>query len=116
MESSYISLGDGWHGLESWDGTPARWMEDDAILIIEAEENRTAELSFRAKSFYHPRTLEMYAGDALEMREVINASGFAAIKMPVHLNEGTNIMRFHVPEGCERPCDIPQLKIQTADA
>jgi len=107
---SSISLGDGWHGLEDWSGTPTRWIENDAVLLIESEENRTAELSFHARSFYRPRTLEMYAGDALEMREVINASEFAAIKMPVHLKEGTNIMRFHVPGGCERPCDITQLK------
>lgn len=110
LESLSISLGTGWHGLEDWGDTPTRWMENDATLIIESEENRTTELSFQVKSFYRPRTLETYARDALEMQEVINASGFAAIKMPVHLKEGTNIMRFYVPEGCERPCDIPQLK------
>lgn len=105
-----MSLGASWHGLEDWGGTPTRWMENDATLIIESEEDRTAVLSFQAISFYRPRTLEMYAGDGLEMREVINASGFAAIKMPVHLKGGTNFIRLHVPEGCERPRDIPQLK------
>jgi len=110
LESSSTYLAEGWHGLEDWGGTPARWMENDAVLLIESEESRTAELSFKAASFNRPRTLEIYLGDALEIREVINASEFAAIKIPVLLKEGTNIIRFHVPEGCRRPCDISELK------
>lgn len=110
QESSSISLGTGWHGLEDWSGAPTRWIENDTTLMIASEENRMAELSFQVMSFYRPRTLEMYAGDALEIREVINASGFAAIKIPVHLKEGTNIMRFRVIEGCEKPSEIPQLR------
>jgi len=104
-----ISLAEGWHGLEDWGDAPTRWMQNDAVLLIESEDSQTAELSFKATSFYRPRTLEIYLGDALEMREVVNASEFAAINLPVQLQEGTNKIRFHAIEKYERPADIPEL-------
>ena len=109
-ESSSISLGGGWHGLEDWSGTPARWMENDAVLLVDSGESMTAELSLKAVSFHRPRTLEIYLGDVLQVREIINASEFAELKIPVLLKEGTNLIRFHVQEGCRRPSDISELK------
>ncbi len=110
LESSSTYLASGWYGLEDWDGAPARWMENDAVLLVDSGESRTAEFSLKAVSFDRPRTLEIYLGDALKIREVINASEFAEIKIPVLLKEGTNLIRFHVPEGCRRPSDISELK------
>jgi len=109
LESSSISLGDGWHSLEDWDGTPTRWMENDAALIIESEENLTAELSLQVSSFSRPRTLEMYLGDAPELREMVNPSEFGTIRTVIHLKEGTNLIRLSAREGCERPSDIPDM-------
>jgi hypothetical protein len=101
----------GWYGLENWHGTPTRWMSDDAILMIYSDENRTADLSLQALSFHRPRTLELYVNDRPRIwAEEVPSTGFVVVKVPISLNDGANLVRFHVPEGCERPCDIPELK------
>jgi hypothetical protein len=101
-----LEYGSGWHGLEDWDGTPARWIENDAVLIIEAEENRTAELSFMVRSYNRPRTLEVYdSGDRL-IGEATVSPRFARVEMPVYLKEGANSFRLHIPEGCESPREV----------
>lgn len=104
-----ISLSDGWHGLEYWNNTPSRWIENDATLIIESKENRTAELSFQAISFYNPRTLDIYMNNDLEITAEICNTNFVVVEKKVNLNSGSNIIRFHARDGCERPCDYPSL-------
>jgi hypothetical protein len=37
-------------------------------------------------------------------------TGFVEVEIPVKLKEGENIIRFYTPDGCQRPCDIPELK------
>ena len=109
-ESEKFYYLDGWHGLEDWGGTPTRWMSDDATFMIYTDENRTADLSLQAFSFYRPRTLEIYVNDLPHIWAEVPAEGFVMVKVPISLNEGANLVRFHVPVGCERPCDIPELK------
>jgi len=106
----FMALADGWHGPEDWGGTPSRWMSDDATLMIYSDANRTAELSLQAFSFYRPRTLEIYVNDLPQIWAEVPTEGFVMVKVPIGLNEGANLVRLHVPEGCERPCDIPELK------
>ena len=101
-------LGKGWYGIEIWDGTPTRWMENDALVSFRSPKN--TNLSLRLTSFYRPRTLEIYAGSEQVAKENIPSTGFGDTTTPIHLVKGMNIMRFHVPEGCEKPCDIPELK------
>jgi len=108
---TFIPSNEGWHHLENWDGTATRWMSDDATLMIYSDENRTADLSFQALSFYRPRTLEIYVNDLPHIWAEVPTEGFVMVKAPpISLNEGANIIRFQVPEGCERPCDIPELE------
>ena len=97
------SLASGWNGIEDWGGTPARWMENDALLVIEAEENRTAELSFTVLSYNRPRTLEVYDSSDRLIGDATVSPSFARVEMPIHLEEGANSFRLHVPEGCESP-------------
>jgi 4-amino-4-deoxy-L-arabinose transferase-like glycosyltransferase len=104
-------LGKGWYGIETWDGTSTRWMENDAQVTIYSPENRTANLSLRITSFYRTRTLDIYIGNKLAaVRGNISSAGFENTTVLIHLVNGTNSMRFHVPEGCERPSDKPELK------
>jgi hypothetical protein len=109
-ESMSASLGDGWHGLEDWSGTPSRWMENDAILMIDSEENRTAELSFRARSYNRPRTLELYDSEDNLIGEAAISENFREIKMPIELEVGANSIRLHTPEGCDRPSEVSEGK------
>ena len=109
QEPSLIRLGKGWHGLESWDSILTRWMSDDATLHVYSDTNRTADLSFQALSFHRPRTLEIYVNDRPLIWAEVPTESFVMVKVPVNPNESINFVRFHVSEGCERPCDIPEL-------
>lgn len=99
----------GWHGLELWNRIPTRWMQSDATLAVISPDNRTANLTLHALSFYRPRTLEIYMGEEPAARVAVTSEGFINVTAPIHLMKGTNAVRLHVPEGCERPCDIKEL-------
>ena len=103
-----VSPSGGFHALESWSGIRTRWMQANATLNVFSSDNRTAILSMRALSFYRPRTLEVFVGDEPAGTAAV-ATGFKELKMPVRLVKGANTVRLHVPEGCERPCDIKEL-------
>lgn len=98
----------GWHLPEYWYGTSPSWMEADAIITVNSFKTCIADLSLQVLSFYRPRTLEIYSGEKLAMN-VIVPTNFININAPIHLAEGRNTVRFHVPDGCERPCDKPEL-------
>ena len=100
----------GFYHFENPSGTPIRWMKADATFFVRSFENCSAALSLKAKSFYRNRTLEVYAGNELLTRAAIPCEGFVEITTSVCLVEGINAFRLRVPEGCERPCDKPELK------
>jgi len=100
----------GWHELEFWNDIPTRWMPSDATLVVFSPGNRSANLSLRALSFYRSRNLEISIGDEMEARVAVPSSGFTNVTAHVPLVKGTNTVHLHVPEGCERPCDIAELK------
>jgi len=107
---SFMRQGYGWHDIENWSGILTRWMSDDAYLLIYSDENRTADLNLQALSFYRTRTLNICINDGPWTYAEIPNEDFVLVKTPINLIKGTNIIRFHVPEGCESPCDIPELK------
>jgi len=106
--SQFISLGSGFYGLENWSGTPSRWMQTNATLLVNSPEDRTVTLSLTALSFYRNRTLEVSTGN-LPATQVAVPTGFINVGVPIHLIKGANIVQFHVPEGCDRPSDKPEL-------
>jgi hypothetical protein len=105
----FMILGTGWHGIENWSGVPTHWQKSDASLIINSLENRTYDLSLNARSFQRNRYLEIYLGDALRAVYLINPSDFTALTLPLYLSNGSNVVRFHIPDGCDCPCDMPEL-------
>jgi hypothetical protein len=102
------NLGKGWHGIEIWDGMSTRWMENDSLITIYSSENRTATLSLNALSFYRNRTLEISCNGVHLARAAV-PTGFVNVSVPMHLAKGENTIRLHVPEGCDRVCDIMEL-------
>jgi hypothetical protein len=44
------------------------------------------------------------------MRSEVPDARISPLEVPIKLDKGTNIIRFHVPDGCERPSDIIELK------
>jgi hypothetical protein len=95
--------------LESWDPIPTCWMSDNATLLIYSDENRSADLTFRAVSFYQPRRLEIYHGDTLQMVQTVTSTGFENVTAQFVLKKGENTIRLHLPEGCDRPGDKYEL-------
>ena len=104
-----IELNDGWYGPEDWNGMPTRWIGKNASLKIYSEKNRPATLSLTALSFYCNRTLEIHAGKETISRQIV-PTVFITVNMPINLKAGRNDLEFCIPEGCQRPCDIPEMK------
>lgn len=97
----------GFYDIENWSGTPTRWMQANATLLLNSSEDRTANLSLNAQNFYHNRTLEIYSG--VPAAQVAVPTSFIKVSVPIHLVKGGNTVQFHVSEGGERPSDIKEL-------
>lgn len=98
----------GFHDIENWSGTLPRWMQADATLLVNSSEGRIANLSLQVLSFYRNRTLEISTGN-VPVAQVAVPTSLINVGVPIHLAKGVNIVRLHVPEGCERPSDIKEL-------
>lgn len=108
-DSIKVALSSNWHGLEHWHG-PFRWTSNNATLFIYSLESKDCNLSSRVlHSFYKPRTLQVFLNDELIHEQKIQPRN-AEVKIPIKLKQGVNIIRFYTPDGCQRPCDIPELK------
>jgi hypothetical protein len=94
---------------ESWNSVPSRWMSDNATLLIYSDENRLANFTFRAISFYQTRSLEIYYDDTLRTTQRVIPAGFVNVSTQLPLQKGENTIRLHVPGGCDRPVDISEL-------
>jgi hypothetical protein len=103
------SFQSGWPMSENWNSTPSRWMKADASIIIDSKEECEVDLCIPVISFYRPRTLEIYTSDEPQKRFVVPTSYFMTAIVHIRLRNGENTIRFHVQEGCERPCDIAEL-------
>lgn len=97
------------YGVEYWDYEPTYWMSNNASLVIQSDENRITNLTFRTISYSHPRTLEIYYGDTLQTTRRITTTGFTNVSAQFPLRKGDNTIRLYVPEGCDRPSDVSEL-------
>lgn len=104
----YVQLG-GWSGIQYPGGIPTRWMSNDAMTEIFTSKNQTVNMSFDVISFYRPRTLEIFLDGNLSARMSV-PTNFIGTNVSLNLKKGKNDMRFHVPEGCENPSAIPELR------
>ena len=104
----YEKLGPGWHGIENWTGIQGSWMQTEAAFWAISSSNRSAILSMQALSFYRNRTMEIASNDGF-VAQVAVPTSFVDISVHIPLAKGVNTLRLHVPEGCERPCDKPEL-------
>lgn len=107
-KSDQLDYDNGFHGVENWSGTPTRWMQANATLQINSSEDRTATLRLNAQSFYRNRTLEIFSGGVLAAQVAVPTS-VINVSVPIQLAKRANTVHLHVPEGCERPSDKPEL-------
>lgn len=99
---------DGWYGYENWNNISTCWMSNNATIFITSPEKCTGLLSLNALSVYGNRTLEIYSGGNLVKRFSVPPS-FLNASAPITLEDGLNILRLYVPEGCDRPSDKEEL-------
>lgn len=100
-----ITLHNGFYGLEEWSGTPTRWTDGNATMVAYSNMDTTATMNVTLISFHRPRTLDIYINNH-SVRQTTVPTSFVSVSIPIQLQKGENIIRLHVPEGAERPCDI----------
>jgi O-antigen chain-terminating methyltransferase len=92
----------GWHDIEDWKGTPTRWMENDAVLVITSDSTKAAELKFQAASYIQPRSLKISGGNHQDASLIVPIT-LTPFEVPICLTEGPNIIRFQVSEEDDCP-------------
>ena len=107
ITSNGIQLGTAWHGLEFWNDVPNRWMGNNGTIKIYSPTEKDATIDFNIQPFYKQRTLQVYVNDELAHQSTISSQQQLSLK--IHLKEGDNIIKFYIPDGCQRPADIPEL-------
>ena len=108
LESGSIILKDGFYGVENWENKPVRWMNNNSNLYLYSDTNLDTTLRIEAMSFYRTRSLEIYVnGEPVSVNTV--PANFTRIEFPLSLKEGMNFIQLIVPEGTEKPLDIPEF-------
>lgn len=110
QEKTFLLLGDGWYGLENLNGVPSRWMSADSSIYIYSDVNRSVKFSLNALSFQRPVTLDISEGYYFISGFTVPPNNFVHIETPISLHQGENIIKFHIPEGCEIPNKIQGFK------
>jgi len=98
----FLTLGNNWHGVETWNGIPTRWMSNNATLLAIAPKPVEAKISFSAKSFRTERKLELFLNGELLGSYQVDEAG-RSISIPVNLLAGENVFAFSIPEGSMQP-------------
>jgi len=96
--TQFIEIGQNWNEIETWDGTPTRWIEDNATIKIHSPEDKTAILSFSVLSFNNSRQLLVVTNDNPAYSKVISP-GFMQVKITVNLKKGDNVIRYIAVNG-----------------
>ncbi|WP_440945409.1 ArnT family glycosyltransferase [Methanosarcina sp. T3] len=108
LERGSIILNDGFYNVEFWENKPVRWMKNNSTLYLYSDTNLDTTLSMEVMSFYRARSLEIHVDD-----EPISANAvptnFTKIEVPLSLKKGMNFIQLTVPEGTDKPLDIPEF-------
>jgi hypothetical protein len=109
LKKSRVTFLEGWFGWEWWQGSPTRWISNNATMIVYSSQENESTLSTKVLSAYKSRILQVYLNDKLIHEQKIQTKSMK-LEIPIKLKKGENIFRFYTPEGCQRPCDISELK------
>jgi len=95
----------GWYSEENWNGVPTRWMQQNASLLIYAEEPGPVTLQFRALGYHNEKTLIIFYDNTKIYEETI-PQDFTEIKVPCFLQKGMNIIYLKILECCHKPSEV----------
>jgi len=103
----FMTLVENWYPPQSWGVFSARWISDNATMLVYSPVDKAAILRFQVTSFCKPKTLRIYANEELVHEQEVSAEfNFGYVVVSMNLKRGENIVRFHSPGGCQRPCDV----------
>ncbi len=101
-----LELGSHWYSTEYQGEVPYRWMARDATIKVWAHEVGKYELRFEAQSFDEPRQLEVFVDG--ELLGLYRAGELQSYVTPPFTLEGREwaTIRFHAPQGCDKPSEV----------
>jgi hypothetical protein len=101
-----LAMGKYWSSAEYSDNVPFRWMGNDATIEAWVHEKGEYQLRFEAQPFEGPRHLQIFAdGELVEEYHVEGVESHVTSPFMLQSGEWTSV-RFHVPDGCERPSEV----------
>ena len=100
----FMMLGNNWHEVEIWQGSPFRLMSNNATIQIINPTNETieAKLKFVVTSIYQPGTLNLYINNKqIESYNigVIHPNKTNISTPTITIRPGSNIVKLYTPEG-----------------
>ncbi|MFC3750513.1 hypothetical protein [Paenibacillus sp. GCM10012306] len=99
-----ISMDEGWHGLEDWNGIPTRWTKSEFSLSAKVLNTNKVSISFNAvlPPNVTERTILLYVnGEFVEEKKVTSNTILTTSNLNIELNKVNNI-KFIVKEGAVR--------------
>lgn len=102
----YMLYGAGWHGEESVNGLPFRWIDGGAQVLVYSDQPAVTDFSMEIQSFFRPRSCEIYLNDRLVHSQSIKESGWQPLSWQGNLKPGANLLRIVSAVGAEAPADV----------
>lgn len=96
-----VSLTEGWHGLENWNGVPSRWTESEFEITVKSQNSTSLSIQFTPvlPPNITERTLLIYVNDRLtETIRVEDHKEMSTAAFDIELNV-VNKIKFIVKEG-----------------
>lgn len=89
-----LTLGEGWNGLESWEGVPSRWTTGEFHLKVKSEKSENKRLAFQATlpPGVQERNLEFYLnGKLIDIQKINENKQIETASFPVSKNSMDDI-------------------------
>ena len=104
----------GWNNKERWNNIPTTWSSGNATFMVFSDYSQNRSLNLKAVSYRSQKNLNILFQKKVILNTTVSSIKLNQIQVPISLQKGANIIQLYVPEGCERPIDIPELN--SADA
>jgi hypothetical protein len=96
-----------WYGEENWSGTKARWMSNNASMIVYSGGVNHSGISFDISNFHNPRTLIISVNGEPDVERTIDR--WTTINIDRPLAEGYNLITISSLEAAGKPSDVPEM-------
>lgn len=102
QQSLFAYLTDGWHDLEWRDGTPTRWMTNNATIRLSSPSSHYYTLNFTVGTEVTNKSLSVYLNDRFLGNLPVSMTEYNRYLMSIFLQEGTNELTFYCEQSYPR--------------